>query len=173
MKRWVTAGLLTAAATAAAQDGGSPSDRVLRGIEACRHIAAAEQRLACFDQSAAALAQAVATRQVRIVDRGDVAKARRSLFGFAAPALDLLDGGTDNRQAADFTEINTTVQSAGETENGRVRIVLADEGNPVWQTTDPMNFAPHAGAKVRIRKGALGNFFLNVDGRTYRAMRLR
>ena len=164
--------LLMAGMPAAAQDAGSTSDRVLRGLETCRSIATPEQRLACFDRSAAALAQAVASKQVRIVDRGDVNRARRSLFGFTLPSLNLFDGG-GGRDAPAFVEINTTVRSAGAGENGRVQIVLADEGNPVWQTTDPMNFPPRAGARLRIRKGALGNYFLNVDGRTYRGMRLR
>lgn len=177
MRRWAAAGLGAAAglmltATAAGAQGGSAGERLLKAFDACRAIAAPEERLACFDKSTADLARAVADKQVRIVDRADVNKARRSLFGFTLPSLNLFDGG-GGRDSPPFVEINTTVASATPAENGRVRLVLAEEGEPVWQTTDPMNFPPRAGAKVRIRKGALGNYFLNVDSRTYRAMRVR
>ncbi len=36
-----------------------------------------------------------------------------------------------------------------------------------------MSFPPRAGEKVRIRKGAMGGYFMNVGGRSYRALRLR
>ena len=32
----------------------------------------------------------------------------------------------------------------------------------MWQTTDPLLFPPRAGTKVRIRKGALGNYFIAI-----------
>lgn len=171
MVRWAAAGLALMAASATAQTGGAAADRVLRAFDACRQIVPAEERAACFDQSAAALARAVAAREVRIVDRREVDKARRSLFGFTLPNLNIFGGGGD-RDAAPFVEINSTVQSARAAENGRAQIVLADEGNAVWLTTDPLSFPPRPGARIRIRKGTLGNYFLNVDGRTYRATRV-
>ena len=176
MKRWAAVGLIVTAGAAGAQNtgsaGGAASDRVLRAFEACRQITASDERLACFDKTTAELARAVAAKEVRIVDSADIGRARRSLFGFALPNIALLDGGARG-DAPGFVEINSTVRSAASAENGRARIVLAEEGDPVWQTTDPMTFPPRAGAKVRIRKGALGNYFLNVDGRTVRGMRVR
>lgn len=162
-----------AAAQDRATDGGAT--RVLASFAECRRIAAADARLACFDKASAALEQAVAARDVRIVDRGDVRKARRSLFGLNLPSVGIFGGGDgdkdDGREA--FTEINSTVQAARAGPNGRGEIVLADEGHPVWQTTDAMNFLPRAGAKVRVRRGAMGGYFINVDSRSYRAIRLR
>ena len=162
-----------AAAQERAADGGAT--RVLASFAECRRIAAADARLACFDKASAALEQAVAARDVRIVDRGDVRKARRSLFGLNLPSLGIFGGGDgdkdDEREA--FTEINSTVQAARAGPNGRGEIVLADEGHPVWQTTEAMNFLPRAGAKVRVRRGAMGGYFINVDSRSYRAIRLR
>ena len=164
-----------AAAPAAAQHG-SGAQRVLDGFAACRAIADAPARLACFDKASTALEQAVERNDVRIIDRTEVTRARRFLFGLNLPDLGLLGGGA-SRDAPDqqeaFSEINTTVRSARPGANGRGEITLADEGNPVWQTTDAMPFPPKPGAKVRIRKGAMGAFFLNVDGRSYRALRLR
>lgn len=164
---------LGCAAPAQAQTGSS--DRVLRSFAECRAIAAPEARLSCFDKAASALEAAVKAKDVTIVDRQDIRKARRSLFGFTLPKIDLFGGGGrgDDDKTADFTEINTTVASARPAANGRAEIRLADEGNAVWQTTDPMPFPPRAGAKIRIRQGTLGNYFLMVDGRSYRGLRLR
>ena len=160
------------AAQASAQTGSS--ERVLRSFTDCRAIAAADARLACFDKAAASLEAAVRAKDVTIVDRQDLRKARRSLFGFTLPKIDLFGGkGRSEDKSDDFTEINTSVASARPVANGRVEIRLADESEAVWQTTDPMNFPPRAGAKIRIRAGAMGNYFLFVDGRSYRGMRLR
>ena len=166
--------MLLALAAAAQQPSTSGAQRVLDGFAACRAIAASDARLACFDKASAALEQAVKAKDVRIVDRSDVQKARRSLFGLTLPGIGVLGGDdADEGEREAFTEINTTVRSARAGPNGRAEIALADEGSPVWQTTDALNFPPRAGAKVRIRKGAMGGFFLNVDGRSYRAIRLR
>ncbi len=171
---FVAMGLLCCTAGARAQTGSS--ERVLRSFTDCRAIAAPDARLACFDKAAGALEAAVKAKDVTIVDRQDVRKARRSLFGFTLPKIDLFGGSgptrPDEKEDA-FTELNTTVASARPAANGRVEIRLADESNAVWQTTDPMNFPPKPGDKIRIRQGTLGNYFLAVGGRSYRGMRLR
>lgn len=174
---WTAAASMAVLATApvSAQSGGG-AQRVLGDFATCRAIADAGERLACYDKASAALEQAVKQNDVRIVDRADVRRARRSVFGLNLPDLGLLGGGADRGetdQRETFSEINTTVRSARPGANGRGEITLADEGSPVWQTTDAMPFPPKPGAKVRIRKGTMGAFFLNVDGRSYRALRLR
>lgn len=73
----------------------------------------------------------------------------------------------------EFTELNTTVSSTRPAANNRYEIRLTDQEDAVWQTTDPMNFPPRSGDKIRIRKGALGNYFMTVDGVSYRGTRLR
>jgi len=161
------------AAAGDAQTG--PGERVLQGLRSCRAITAAEARLACFDKATAALEAAVDAKDVRIVDRQEIRKARRSLFGFTIPKVALFGGGDDGDQDDKedaFTEINTTVASARAVENGRVEIRLVGE-DAVWRTTDPMAWPPKSGAKIRIRKGTLGNYFIAVDGRSVRGMRVR
>lgn len=148
-------------------------ERVLKPFAECRAIAAPDARLACFDKAAASLEAAVKAKDVTIVDRQDVRKARRSLFGFTLPNLDLFGGGRAEDKDEAFTEINTTVATARPGNGGRVEIRLADEGNAVWQVIDPMPFPPKPGVKIRIRQGTLGNYFLAVGGRSYRGVRLR
>lgn len=158
----------------------SASTRLLDSFAKCRAIAAAEARASCFDASARELEAAVKSKDVRIVDRQEIRSARRSLFGFTLPRIGLFGGGRDegegNARGAEFEdikELNTTVASARTVANGRVELRLAD-GGAVWMTTDPMPFPPKPGAKVRIRSGSLGNYFIAVDGqRSVRGMRLR
>lgn len=169
-------GVVLMLALTAAAPVPSGGDRVVRSFTACRAIAESAERLACFDKAASALETAVSSKEVTILDKTDVAKTRRSLFGFSLPSLALFNGGgkdaqEDERKA--FTEINTTVASARQSSYGRYEIKLADEDGAVWQTTEPLPDVPKAGQKIRIRKGAMGSYFLTVDGRSVRGMRIR
>ena len=151
------------------------NDRILQSLSECRRIAAPESRLDCFDKMAAALEQAVKSKEVTVVDRQDIRRARRSLFGFVLPQTGLFGGsdGDERGNAAGFEELETTIVSARAVANSRFELRLAD-GDAVWVTTDPLSFAPRSGAKIRIRKGALGNYFLAIAGeRTVRGVRLR
>jgi hypothetical protein len=156
------------------------SARVLESFARCRAVAAAQARADCFDAAARELETAVKTKEITIVDREEVRTARHSLFGFTVPRIGLFDGGDrdgNGRDGADqrdeIKEIESTIASARVVANGRVELRLA-EGDAVWVTTDPMPFPPKSGEKVRIRKGALGNYFIAIEGeRSVRGMRLR
>ncbi|OWK29099.1 hypothetical protein [Sphingomonas mucosissima] len=165
--------MMGAAGAASAQAQDRAGSRVLQSFSQCRAITVADQRLACFDKAAAALEQAVQSKEVRILDREDVQRTRRSLFGFQLPRLGLFNEGDEEAKKQEFTEINTTVASARQVQNGRVEIRLTGEDDAVWQTTESMTFPPKAGDKIRIRKGAIGNYFINVGGRSVRGMRVR
>jgi hypothetical protein len=162
----------------AAQAHAEPaSDRVLQSFERCRAIAAAQDRADCFDAAARGLETAIKSKDVTIVDRQEVRTARRSLFGFTLPRIGLFDGGDrdgkDEGARDEIKEIESTIASARVVANGRVELRLAD-GDAVWATTDPMPFPPKPGDKVRIRKGALGNYFIAIAGqRSVRGMRVR
>ncbi|MDF2604938.1 MAG: hypothetical protein K0R56_2300 [Sphingomonas sp.] len=157
-------------AVAAEKDGAG--DRVLQSFAQCRAVADAAQRLACFDSAASALEQAVKTKEVRIIDKEDVRRTRRSLFGFTLPRVGLFgDGDKDERE--EFTEINTTVASARQLDNGRVELRLTGEEDAVWQTTEAVAWPPKPGDKIRIRKGAIGSYFVTFSGKTFRGMRVR
>jgi hypothetical protein len=177
MARWgivmAGAGAMMIAGTASAAGQDAAGERVLQSFAQCRTQADPAQRLACFDSAAAALEQAVKAKDVRIVDRTDVRKARRSLFGFTLPRIDLFGEPDEKDQKEDFAEVNTTVASTRSLANNRVEIRLGDESGAVWVTTDPMPFPPKQGEAIRIRKGVMGNYFLAVDGKTYRGMRVR
>lgn len=162
---------MTAVPAVAAENDGA-GDRVLQSFAQCRAVADAAQRLACFDSAASALEQAVKAKEVRIIDKEDVRRTRRSLFGFTLPRVGLFgDGDKDERE--EFTEINTTVASARQLDNGRVELRLTGEEDAVWQTTEAVAWPPKPGDKIRIRKGAIGSYFVTFSGKTYRGMRVR
>jgi hypothetical protein len=165
--------LLVAAVTPAMAQTPSGAD-IVQSLARCRTIAAADARLACFDKASATLDDAVQAKTVTIVGQQEIREARRSLFGFTLPRVGLFGGdGAGSRPKEEFEELNTTIASVRPAANGRVEVRLA-ENDAVWVTTDPMPFPPRAGAKIRIRKGAMGNYFLAIEGqRSVRGMRLR
>lgn len=159
--------------SASGQSQDAPRHQVLQSLTQCRAITAADQRLACFDKAAAALEQAVQAKEVRILDKEDVRRTRRSLFGFQLPRVGLFNEGDEEAKREEFAEINTTVASARQVQNGRIEIRLTGEDDAVWQTTEAMTFPPKPGDKIRIRKGAIGSYFISVGGRSVRGMRVR
>lgn len=177
MTRWgrlavgATAVAMAGAAVNAGADGAG--DRVLQSFAQCRAITEPEARLACFDKAAGALEQAVRAKEVRILDKDDVRRTKRSLFGFTLPRVGLFGDGNEDSEKEEFTEINTTVASARQLDNGRVELRLVGEDDAVWQTTETLAWPPKPGAKIRIRKGAIGSYFINVGGKSVRGMRVR
>ena len=149
---------------------------MLGSLATCRAIASPDARLACFDDAATRIDAAVKAKDVTIVDRQDVQRARRSLFGFSLPRIPLfgVGGRNDDRRAdPEFTELNSTVAGVRSLANGRIELRLAEE-DAVWQTTDPLAFPPKNGTAVRIRRGALGNYFIALKGeRSIRGIRVR
>ena len=82
--------------------------RLLNAVTACRAIGDATQRLACYDEAATRLTQAVGRNDVVVLDREDIRQTRRSLFGFHLPRLPLFGGGAREVQETP-EEITATV----------------------------------------------------------------
>ena len=157
--------LLTAAVTAApaaAKDAPAPSPLVT-AIDRCRQITDPTQRLACYDSAANALVTAANSGAVAIVDQNEVRKVRHSLFGFSLPKIPFFSGDKTANEAQD--KLDSTITSVHQLNNGYWRIVIADN-NAVWETTDSsISFDdPRPGQKITIVRGALGNYFLRING---------
>jgi hypothetical protein len=165
-KAWGLAGVTLLAGTmlalepaAAAPQKAAPQVAQLRALDACRAIADNAQRLACFDNAAAALVNATRTGDLNVVDRGQLRQARRSLFGFSMPKLPFFAG--DRSAEDDQITLDTKVTSVRALENGRFRVGIAD-GQALWETTESyLNFTPpRVGEAVSIKRGHLGSYFL-------------
>ena len=150
------------AAPAAAQEGGGSN--AVDAITACRDVADAAARLACFDKAVATLAAARDKKEVVVLDRAEVQKTRRSLFGFTLPRIKLFGGGDDDDNAEDIKEINGSVAGVSAVAGDRWTVTLDDDTR--WITTESARgFPPRAGETVRIRRAALGSYDASFNKR--------
>ena len=136
---------------------GSPAQ--VQRLMQCRTIGSAEQRLACYDREAAAMEQAIASKDLVVIDKEKTREAKRSLFGFSVPSFGGLFGGDDD----EVTQIESTVKSTGHNVDGGWIITLAD--GSVWsQTDDWPGLDPRPGKKVIVKRAALGSYRLSIPG---------
>ena len=151
---FVTIALAAAAAAQAAPATSTPNE--ISAFAACRAIAEADRRLACYDSASQKLEQAIAAKELTVVSRSDVKRARRSLFGFGVPNIPFLGGGGDEADKQ-ITAKLASVRSLG---YGKFQFRLED--GAVWETTEPVGEgeSPSRGQNVTIKRGALGNYFI-------------
>ena len=138
-----------------------PQSPLVSAIEACRAITDPTQRLACYDQSAERLVNAARTGDVAVVDKSEVQKARKSLFGFSVPRIPFFSGDDSADAVSDTLE--TTITKAWGVGYGRYRLIVA-EGNAEWETTEAYATMrePRAGDKVIIKRGSLGSYVMRI-----------
>lgn len=127
----------------------------------CRAIGDQAQRLACFDREAAAVEQAVVAKDLVFIDREKATATKRELFGFALPDFGGLFGDDDEDP---IKQIDSTVATAGRNADGGWIIRLADKS--LWTQTDDtvLGLMPKPGHKVVVRRAALGNFRMSIEG---------
>lgn len=124
----------------------------------CKTVAEPTERLACYDRAVAAIDTAERNKELVVVDKEQVRKARRTLFGLPLPRIDLLSGETN---ADELSQIEGKVASARENFEGW-RITL-DDGS-TWQQTDSRAFFrdPKPGDAVVVSRATLGSYFLKI-----------
>ncbi|MFL6843250.1 MAG: hypothetical protein ACJ8ER_00020 [Allosphingosinicella sp.] len=152
--------LVGAAASAKPKRHEASSNALIDAVAACRSIAEEKARLACYDAASAQLAQAVESQSLVVLDQQAIKETRRSLFGFTLPDIPFLGG--DSGEGA--SQLETTIAAASPLGNGRWQIRLED--GAVWQTTEAsLRLSdPKAGQKILIKRGALGNYFMRING---------
>jgi hypothetical protein len=123
----------------------------------CRAIADSTQRLQCYDREAAAMDQAIARKELVVIDKARANEAKRSLFGFSVPNFAGLFGGGD-----EINQIESTVAQAVQQGYGEWRITLAD--GSIWEQTDdtPVALEPRRGDKVIVKRGVMGSYFFKL-----------
>jgi hypothetical protein len=165
MKNWMVAAAVGASAlgTAAAAADPTPSNALVNAVVGCKAETDEPARLRCYDAAVAALSQAAASGSFVVVDREDVRKTRRSLFGFSLPKLPFFTG--DDSQSEQGEEIEAKIRSARGLGYDKWRIVL--DSGAVWQTTEGSRNQkpPAAGETIKIKKASMGSYFLAIEGR--------
>ena len=136
---------------------------ILEAVVQCRAIADGAARLACYDSSVARLDTAEAKSDVVVVDREQIRDTRKKLFGLALPSLPVF---SRDSKADEIEKVEYRLESVRRNTYGAFIFTLSDDGG-TWRQTDTVDLAktPKPGAVVRINKGAMGSYFLTVDGK--------
>ncbi len=152
---------------AQAQTSEEARPAALSRLLACRTISDTAARLACFDTQVGALDQAERRRELVVVDRSQIKKARRSLFGLELPDFSLF-GGADKTEKGSVEEegisrIETTIAQASQGPTGRWTIVV--QGGARWLQIDSRDLAspPRAGMSIVIRRATMGSYLASID----------
>lgn len=156
-----------------AEDRSEPRPAALVKLVDCRSIADDARRLACYDLAVNAIDKAEREKELVVVDRGQIRKARRSLFGLTLPNLGIF-GSRDDAGAPDeegVTRIETTIARAMQDPMGKWIMILPDGAR--WLQIDSRDVprSPRAGMPIVIRRAAMGSFLAKVDGQI--AIRVR
>lgn len=161
---WGAIALVAGATVMAQQTGILGSAALLDGLRGCRAIAGAAERAACYDSAAGALIGAVEAGDVRLVDREEVRKTRRQLFGLTLPETTLLK--PDKRDEAEESSelFETTIASGRQVGPATWRFTTAE--GAVWEINNPpRKIAPiMPGDKVVFKKASLGYYFIRING---------
>jgi hypothetical protein len=159
--------LPTAAASAQAPPASNP---LISAVARCLEIRDDAARLSCSDAAARALVAAERARELVVVDRVEVRRTRRSLFGLPVD-LGQIFAGRDRAEDR-FEALNTVIKGA-EQDGGRWTFRLEEGG--AWRTMEelPLSRTPRPGTPVTVRRGALGSYVLKAEGaRAVRARRV-
>lgn len=135
--------------------------KVYQELVDCRQINDTAQRLACFDGASAKMEQAAAARDIVILDRAEVRKTKRSLFGFFLPRLPFFD----DDEKDEFTRIESTFASVAPIGFGKYQFDIPDGGT--WQTLEPTRSVLREGRELTIKRGAVGGFLMQVGNGGY------
>lgn len=166
----ILAAVIAAAPVFAAPRPGPATSGIVSELTGCKTLTDDAARLACYDRAAGRLAEATASGEVKILDREDIRATRRSLFGFDLPKLPFFKGDDSAKDTPEA--IDTVIKSIQAASYGK--FVLTMEDGAVWESTEPLPRDPKAGAKVHLKKGALGNYFMTVGSmRSVRAQRVK
>jgi len=161
--RLFSASLLVAAATPAfSQEGSVEADPYLDALKECRSLTDDADRLACFDREVGSVVAASEAGEVRVVDRAEITRTRRSLFGFNLPDLDLLGSGSD---ASDDDELfETTITQAQYASAKKVRFTTSE--GAIWEMRNvPRRLRRiESGDTVTFKPASFGYYFVRIDG---------
>ena len=134
-----------------------PPPQQVNELLACRGIADAGQRLACYDKTAATIGDAVAKEELVVFDKDSVQKTKRGLFGFSIPNL-----GIFGDEEGQIDQVEGTITGYGHNADGGYIFRLADGSRWSQQDGKPIAIPPQNGDKVVIKRGVLGSYMLSL-----------
>ena len=131
----------------------------------CQVLADDGARLACYDAQVAQFVKARDSGEVTVIDRAEVKRTRRGLFGFSLPDLGIFKSRGDSaaNDGENINEITATIRSVKQNSDGGWIVTLEDGAR--WEQTQAMTFGrrPRPGSIVKIERAALGSFKMKID----------
>ena len=151
--------LVAAGARVEARDApkSGPQSATVEQLLACRSIPDRMVRLDCFDRETLVLTGAIMRHDIVVVDRDEVRRTRRTLFGLTVPSMAFLGGDKD-----DLKQIDGTLSGTSHNRDGGYIFRLEDGSR--WTQVDDRAFAlqPQAGEKVLVKRATMGSYMLIV-----------
>lgn len=154
---------------AAQQPAEGTRSQVLSKVVDCRKLTDGGERLACYDREVAAMEAAESRKDLVVVDRDQLRKTRRTLFGLTLPNLSIF--GDDNDDQEGVQGIETTIKAVSQDPYGKWLFTLEDGAR--WAQSDSLTLPvdPRPGHPIKIRRAAMGSYLANV--REQKAIRVR
>lgn len=153
----------------------APVAKQVVALQTCRVKSDAADRLACYDKAVDELSAAAASQDVVIVERSEVRKARKGLFGFSLPRIGFLAGRDGNEEdEADAARFEGKILSVRTLSQGGWQFTV--EGGAIWMTLETsFSFrTPAPDRMVLIERGSLGSYSARVgNGGWVRVKRLQ
>lgn len=165
---------LTTASASAAPQRQQPRPEIFTDLLQCRSIAQDAERLACFDRQVGAIDAAAQRDEVVVLDKSELNKTRKTLFGFSFPKLPFLGSGEEDdsgeAKVDGVDQIEAVITSVRSLGYGKWQIGLED--GAVWATTEAISARdPKVGQKIELKRAAMGSFMGKVEGG--RAVRMK
>ncbi len=156
----VALGLVAAAPAAAQRMPRAATPKLFEDVVHCRSIQDSAERLACYDRAVGALDTAQKSNELYVADKAAMKEARKGLFGFSLPNLKIFG----DEDLGDLDELDATVAGVGSGQRGYI-FTLSDGAR--WAQTDKRYMdKPKIGAKIKIKKAALGSYMASINGRS-------
>jgi hypothetical protein len=153
----------------------APIAKQVTALQTCRAKVEAADRLSCYDKAVDELSAATASQELVVIERADIRKARKGLFGFSLPRIGFLAGRDGNKEdEEDAIRFEGKIVSAKALSQGGWQFTV--EGGAVWMTLETsFSFrTPAAERVVLIERGALGSYSARVgNGGWVRVKRLQ
>lgn len=154
------AAMLIAGAPALASAADAPPPAVQSLLD-CQKLADQAGQLACFKSHVAEFDAALGRGELIVVEKKKVEQSKRETFGFSLPSLSFLGS---SEAAKPIDRVSETATAVSTLHDGRYVVRL--ESGATWEQNDQSRIfrPPHVGSKIDIRKGALSNYMMSVDG---------
>jgi hypothetical protein len=129
--------------------------RTIAALLDCRGVTDDTARLQCYDRASARLSAARQSGELVTLDGTKVVAAKRQKFGMPTTRV-RATASAEGSELAELQQIESTIVSVRLTSYDRYLLSLANGG--VWETAEPLSFAPAVKSPIRIVRAGFGGF---------------